>query len=691
MELAVCNACDISSSNESDFLTGPEATTLTALVSAADLGDAWARAVVKRVSQAMGEDIPKRYAVKCWLFEAVSRGSRIALESLMDLDHIQAKEALGRYRTTFCGNPEQLYLSMEMKPDYLRNPGIIINARKDTVLHWVASTGNRAMFEAFPSSSLDALVVNSKNEQGDTPILCATRAGHFDILAMLISLNADASLTNSFSENPLHFLVNLDDDNIPLAAQLLVSAGAELDTEATGYSGNEYLELRPRGKSCPRLRAIFINNSSALLTLLDLTANAVSANMASQGIPLSSQKYMLAWALRLHHFEILDVLENYFRNTRLFNTLSETYVWNSGRRYSLPELCILGCVSGSPSSGFDIPEQFFRILNHGKDYTKSLEMSLLFLSRHDPNVFTNSCNGARNALFYAIKEGRGDAVRFLTSHEQIPGLDNFFNSPYNRWTWRKEISGLLSWTDQGAKEGISRDENRRPLTAPSSKLTRRRQLLAAVRRERRSRSPILSDGPATSSPRSGEDSDDSYEDPDSDSDSDSDSAMDENLSPLTSEQHRSADYTPGYMHTGDGSNDANEHGSLLPFNYQKMEGVVDAVLMSILYGRRKIFYDLVTGVAKKTLQPPALFPCFIRADSGPQLHYDNEFVENMVHSHKANNLIRHFPVQVWNNCLRTDNPDPKIFKSFDGILRYPLLYMTVIARSIHRDIFFAYG
>jgi hypothetical protein len=688
IELAVCHACDISSSDGSEFLEDSRAASLSALLFAADLGDTWARAVVQRISQAMGEDIPARYATNSWLFDAASSGSRIASESLMDPDLTQAIEALRIYRTTFCGNTEQLYSGTEIKPDYLRNPGLIVNARRDTVLHWVASTGDRAMFESFESSSLDAIVVNGKNKQGDTPIICATRAGHFDMLSRLIILNADASLTNSFSENPLHFLTNLDNHDIPTAAQLLVGAGAELDAEATGCSGNAYLESRPRGKSCPRLRAIFANNPLALRTLIDLTAGSVGASVASQAIPLSSQKYILAWALRLHHFEILEVMEKYFQNTRLFNSLSEIYVWNSGRRYSLPELCILGCVSGSPSSGFDIPEQFFRMLNHGKDYTRSLEISLLFLSSHEPRIFANPCNGARNALFYAIKEWRGDAVRFLASLQQQPGLDNLFNGPYNRSARCQDISALLNWVDQDADKDKSRNEYGHSPMALVSRRTRRRQMLATARRRGRARSTIRRPyRDFLSSPEPSEDDDDSYDDPDSESDFNIDG---DDLSSLTTRQYGSGDYTPGYMSIEDDPNDVNGHGSQLPFN-SKMEGIVDAVLMSIMYGRRKIFYDLVTGVAKKTIQPPAPFPCFVMAECDSELHYNNESLERTAHAHKSTCLIRYFPVQVWNYCLTTNDPNPKLSKPFDGILRYPLLYMTVIARSIHRDIFLAYS
>ncbi|KIW91809.1 uncharacterized protein Z519_07779 [Cladophialophora bantiana CBS 173.52] len=150
-------------------------------------------------------------------------------------------------------------------------------------------------------------------------------------------------------------------------------------------------------------------------------------------------------------------------------------------------------------------------------------------------------------------------------------------------------------------------------------------------------------------------------------------------------------YDPQSNSSWDYLNGLSQHDPTSLFNYQALEGIVDAVLMSIMHGRRQIFHDLVTGVAKNTIQNPPPFPCFVGSEeeySFCKVHYDNEDIEKMARAHTPDNLIRRFPVQVWNYYLKINNDSGRL-ERFDGILHYPLLYMTVIARSIHRDIFLA--
>ncbi|KAL2132009.1 hypothetical protein VTI74DRAFT_4315 [Chaetomium olivicolor] len=515
VELAVCHASCITRhfgpEFGGDFL---RASATSALLNAAELGDTWARAVVLRVSEALGQLVPERYDIRCWLFDAASKGSFIALESLVEVSRGDATEALRTYRKTFCGNPSQLYQAVEQ-----------------------------------------------------------------------LNFSSRPALTPS--------------------------------AEATGYSGNTYLDCRPRGRSCSRLRAIFANNAHALNTLLELTAHSLSVSAAYEAIPLAIQRTLLAWALRLHHPKILEVLERHFGGTQLFNSLGRTYLWNNGRRYSLPELCIIGGVSANPSSGFDIPEPFFRIINHGRNHIQNLEASLGFLARHEPTIFAAPCDKARNALFFAIREGRTDAVRFLVSFLPCTAPGSLFNSPYNRWERCKEIHGLLY---QKQTEETFKGEG-----SIISKKKQLQQMLAAAHREGKARSII-------SFSRSSQESlvrlypakdsfdaanDDGYEDPDEDSDLNTGSEVIEDACP----------------HFGRGDH----------------------------------------------------FPCFVGSIIR-DAHYNDDTVEKMARSHDASNLVSYFPVQVWRSRVLIGNPDPKVFEAFDGIIRYPVMYMTAIAMSIHRDV-----
>jgi ankyrin repeat protein len=271
IELAISYACDFVKEYDSPENTiDSSSVALEYILKAAELGDIWARVIAYRVSQALQIDILAKYPIRLWLFDAASQGSRIALESLEQLDISLHKEALTRYRSTFCGNPTQQFTSLD--PTLKWDPRATINERGDTFLHWIASTGQVEEFESFIATQLANNVINQQNNQGDTPLLCATRAGHHEILMRLVGRNADASILNTAGENPLHFLGSLDEDQIAVAAQLLVTAGAAIDAEAKAYTGNTYLQTKPTGKGCPKLRAVMLDQPHVLKALLGLNA-----------------------------------------------------------------------------------------------------------------------------------------------------------------------------------------------------------------------------------------------------------------------------------------------------------------------------------------------------------------------------------------------------------------------------------
>jgi hypothetical protein len=720
VELAVCHASRITRHFGSEFGGDSWKTSATtSLLKAAELGDAWARAVSFRVSEALGQLVPERFDIRGWLYDAASKGSFIAWESLVEVNRRDAAEALRTYRQTVCGNPGQLYDGVQTKPEFMENPGLVVNSRQDTVLHWIASVGNMSMLRALTPLLLNNRLVNSRNKHGDTPLLCASRAGHFGVIRMLLDFGADANLGNDLLENPLHFLTCLDGQDIPPAARLLVQAGSDPSAEAMGYSGSTYLDPRPRGRSCPRLRAIFANDSYALNMLIKLTASSLSVSAAHEAIPLATQRILLAWALRLHQPDILAVLEQHFGGTRLLNSLAQTYIWNNGRRYSLPELCIIGGVSASSASGSDIPEPMFRIINHGKKYIHNLEASLGFLARHEPTIFAQPCGKARNALFFAIQEGRADAVRFLALLRPWTVLGSLFNSPYNRWDRCKEIHSLLhqEHTDEPPAQ-----EN-----ALISKKKQLRNMLDAARREGRARSPIsvpcrsdeslVSLAPTKDSVSDAADdsvskaADDSYEDPDEDSDLNTGSEAIESACPhypvrynyrhhvLQRPEAKTAVPFHHDLHgfPVDSTLHAGSHPTVRgripsrPTNYRRMEGVVDAVLEAILHGRRSVLRVLLGGEAKVTLQEGDYFPCFVGSAVERHSHYNDITVRAMAKSHDTSNLVSYYPVQVWRNCVLVGNADAGKSDFFNGIIRYPVMYMTAVAMSTHRDVQLAYG
>jgi hypothetical protein len=96
-----------------------------------------------------------------------------------------------------------------------------------------------------------------------------------------------------------------------------------------GHSGNADWDSRPREKSCSTLRAIFAENSTTLRSLLSVTLDVDPEDATYEVIPLSTQRSMLGWALRLHCADILDLLAQFLREaggTPAAATRSRSYV-----------------------------------------------------------------------------------------------------------------------------------------------------------------------------------------------------------------------------------------------------------------------------------------------------------------------------------------------------------------------------
>lgn len=350
--------------------------------------------------------------VKGWLWDSAVVGSEIALTSLKETDAKGYWEALAEYKREYCGNPTRVFgttTASDIPADGELDLTAPVSDRFDTVLHRIASTGNVKLLQKLSVKHSISSVVNNRNAQGDTPLLCAARAGHYGMTNDLIfRFYADVRIPNVAGETPLHFLSSYPDEDVPSAADDMISRSASLDVEATSFTGNAYLNPRPLCKSCPILRAVLVNRPFVLKTLLR------KAREQYHNIPLSKQRGLLAWALRLHNFEILDILGEELGGSSVFRDMENIFVWTNGRRRSLVELCILGFAFPKPDSGFDMPEMFLRMLHHGSDYQLALHKSLKFIHRIKPDMLLSQCGSAANALFFAIEAGRADACRFLT-------------------------------------------------------------------------------------------------------------------------------------------------------------------------------------------------------------------------------------------------------------------------------------
>ncbi|KAH6842426.1 hypothetical protein B0I37DRAFT_381908 [Chaetomium sp. MPI-CAGE-AT-0009] len=720
LELAICHLCDLGQNEAASYTQSSKRTALDYLLKSATLGDPWAQAMAHRIFQALQEEIPNEVPLRDWLYKAAVNGSRVALESLEQVDSSLHGDALETFRSTFCGNPEKYFINVPMNMD--NDAANVVNDRGDTVLHWLASTGQTERLRSFTSTKLPAHVLNGQNHQGDTPLVCAVRAGHFHAMAELLSRNADAGIANSAGENGLHFLKSLDEAFVVQAAHMLAAARADRNAEATAYTGPTYLETKPIVKGCPRLRAVLSNRPDVLRVLLELDQLARQPGAANEPlIAASTQRLLLAWALRLHHLGILETLHECLSGSRVWAEMTRIRIWSDGMCQSLAELCIRGGVSRHATAGFDMPEKLVRLVNHGINHMGCLEGSLRFLKLLAPHTLEMSCGGARNALFFAIQEGRRDAACLLAAFETSDG-GNLFTQSQSRAARLQDLGrhirridkkpllerarrarGLVSSISakkplnflgalDTAKYGIEVDDTYTLASLPLSRKKRQRIMLDRYRGIRSHMRSSTFSSTDSSDEEDTEDSDSSDitqitipDQPRVRRSSSVDSswrrpAFPQQL-PLNETGIEPAANAPSPAALEAGTQEVGATASH-PVDYYSLGGYVDAILLSLLHGRRALFHDLLVGPGSNTIRVMPSFPCYVYLPS--RRHHRAFFGPHR-------DFRAYFPRSSW-NCVVTDVKleTAQAFTTFDGTLSYSLSYMTTIARSVHRDICLAH-
>ena len=89
-------------------------------------------------------------------------------------------------------------------------------------LHFAARRGDRAMISVLMCARAN---INVSNQKGETPLLAACRAGHFEICTLLIEKGADAKMGNREGETPLLAACRAGRDDV---CTLLIEKGADV-------------------------------------------------------------------------------------------------------------------------------------------------------------------------------------------------------------------------------------------------------------------------------------------------------------------------------------------------------------------------------------------------------------------------------------------------------------------------------
>lgn len=407
-ELAACycSGVGVFYDNEvSDSKT--QANALYWLTLAAQRGDQRARITMGPVHEAFGSRIPSNVPIQDWLIDlAENYGSTTALDQLARINPPLYREALHRYRQTYCGADQKIFNRYTLKDASASLP-TALNHHNDTILHCAAATGNLHVLQRLSEEESFSKLINERNIDGDTALIQAMRAGHAEVAMALIRWKADARITNNVDESPLHFLVNLDEKDVLKVSGVLLEAGTALELQQKAQSltctGFDSSYIPSRGT--PALRAVCRNNAIALRALFDMEDSITSRNHHGK-TAAAILVQLIFHALRLHHTHVLEVLKERL-GSQFQATINVFKLWHDNDLRTLFQACVFGPVSTNEISGFNYPERFTRIARFGKDYRKVLTSCFDFLVQNGAEVKEDGI------LSFAIAHNRRDAISEL--------------------------------------------------------------------------------------------------------------------------------------------------------------------------------------------------------------------------------------------------------------------------------------
>ena len=198
---------------------------LEAMNTAARLDNREADAIIFRMHAAFGREPPKDIDYVHKMHNAAIYGSVAAYEDLK----IVAGELAPSVRTSLlqqmCGvganffwNPQCLngwtfsnrdqfgWIDAVLQSSSQPNT-IVVNQRGDGFLHAASSLNIEYLVPKLLGEY--RFNVNQRNSEGETPLLCALRAGAFSIAHQLLDSGADPSIISNRCESPLHWMISI--------------------------------------------------------------------------------------------------------------------------------------------------------------------------------------------------------------------------------------------------------------------------------------------------------------------------------------------------------------------------------------------------------------------------------------------------------------------------------------------------
>lgn len=282
-----------------------------------------------------------------------------------------------------------------------------VNKRGDRILHLAASAGRlsaiRTLLKAFP-----ALTVNHVNDQGETPVLSACRAGQTATVLGLLELGADATIITPTGETCLHWLVSFEDDDIEKVGQALVKAGAGLrglTKKSIAYSEfRATIEVDVQVPGTPLAWAVHHDRPQIVKFLLSAASDPlICVDRLTNPMGPSALEH----AAYYHHVECLELMMEALEA--------------AGVSYTLEPLLRLGVHSA---------DTFSMMLRHGARYKQRLHefLELGLRNTKDVRFLTGIGGHDTHLLYYAVSEGHDEVVQYLLSNEVSKIISSFNTS-----------------------------------------------------------------------------------------------------------------------------------------------------------------------------------------------------------------------------------------------------------------------
>jgi ankyrin repeat protein len=300
-----------------------------------------------------------------------------------------------------------------------------INKRGDGILHIAASCGKCKAIETL-LDSFSALDVNQVNDQGETPLICACRAGQREVVHFLLNRGADASIATLSKESPLHWLISFDDADIEIVAASLFASGADIrlrTTKSIAYSRfPSGIDVDHQQPGTPLNWAVHHNRPAVVKFLLGHAETAAICIETVTPYPTPLQ-----WAAYYHHAESLQLMIEAMREQNLGFTY--TPFLESATRSS---------------------DMFSMMLRHGPRYKVKLKQTFDYLLKATIGVAFSTGIGefGYTLLYLAVSEAHDAVIEYLLSPETEALLaagqeqhNSKVSDPADKWT---RVNGIFS-------------------------------------------------------------------------------------------------------------------------------------------------------------------------------------------------------------------------------------------------------